>query len=110
MKWYGIVAFRETKESEESPGVWINEITKKYYYGDLTRNLSRRLENSSNLNDDISISNQLSIVADPFANEHFHNILYVEIASQKWKISEVEVVFPRLLLTIGKLYNGYEEE
>jgi hypothetical protein len=102
-KWYGKIGYGSTGET--SPGVWKETITEKNYYGDLTRN-TRKLQSASQLNDDINIANELSIVADPFAYENFHSMLYVEFMGAKWKISSVEVQYPRLILTIGGLYNG----
>jgi hypothetical protein len=102
-KFYGIIGFGETVETR--PGVWVEQITEKPYYGDLTRN-TRKLQSSENLNDDINIANEISIVADPFANNNFHSMRYVEFMGAKWKISNVEVQHPRLILTIGGLYNN----
>jgi hypothetical protein len=45
-------------------------------------------------------------VADAYANENFFAILYVEWMGALWTISEVEVQSPRLLLRLGKVYNG----
>ena len=102
-KWYGIIGYAETVET--TPGVWKEQITKRNYYGDLIRN-SRRLHTADKLNDDINISNELSIVADPYAVNHFHSMLYVESFGAKWKIINVEVQHPRLILTLGGVYNG----
>ena len=103
-KWYGIIGYAETVETV--PGVWKEQITKRsYYYGDLTRN-SRRLQTADKLNDDININNELSIVSDPYAMNNFHSMRYVEFMGTKWKISNVEVQFPRLVLTLGGEYNG----
>ena len=85
--------------------MWKKRITEREYFGDVVRN-TRRLQSSENLNDNIIVSNEISIVADPFANENFHSMLYVEFMGAKWKISNVEVQFPRLILTIGEVYNG----
>lgn len=101
-KFYGPVGYAITEET--SPGVWVEQITEKLYYGEVSRN-TRRLESAGNLNDDVNISNELSIVADPFAYKNFHSMRYVEFMGAKWKISNVEVQFPRLILTIGGLYN-----
>ena len=57
------------------------------------------------LNDDVNISNEISIVADPFAYQNFHAMRYVEFMGAKWKISSVEVQYPRLILTVGGVYN-----
>ena len=102
-KWFGKIGFAETKET--SPGVWSEEIADHEYYGDVLRN-SRRIQASDKLNDDINISNEISIVADPFANNNFHSMKYIEFMGAKWKITNVEVKYPRLVLTIGGLYNG----
>lgn len=102
-KWYGLIGFAETVEI--SPGVYEEEITEHEYYGDVIRD-TRRLQNSSQLNDNINIANNISIVADPFANNNFHSMRYVEYMGAKWKIESVEVQYPRLVLTIGGVYNG----
>ena len=102
-KWFGVVGFAETVETV--PDIWTEQITKRSYYGDLLRN-NRRLQASDQLNDNINIANEISIVSDPYANQHFHAIRYVEFAGTKWKVSNVEVLYPRLKLTLGGVYNG----
>ena len=102
-KYCGNIGFAETVETR--PGVWEDKITEYVYYGDLTRN-TRRLQSGSNLNDNINIANNISIVADPYANKNFHKIRYIELMGTKWKVSDVEVQFPRLILTLGDVYNG----
>lgn len=102
-KFYGKIGYAVT--AEVRPGVWKEQITEREYYGDVLRNM-RRLETSGQVNDNINVSNIISIVADPFANENFHAMRYVEYMGSKWKVSSVEVQYPRLQLTIGGLYNG----
>lgn len=102
-KFYGSIGYAETAETK--PGVWEEVITERKYFGDIIRN-SRRLQTADKLNDDITVSNEISIVADPFANMNFHLMRYVEFMGAKWKISNVDVQYPRLILTIGGLYNG----
>lgn len=101
-KFFGKIGYAETKQT--SPGVWEEEITEREYFGDITRN-TRRLQSSGNLNDNIVVANDISIVADPFANQNFHAMRYVEFMGTKWKISNVEVQYPRLILTLGDQYN-----
>ena len=101
-KWFGKIGFAETKETK--PGVWEEIITVREYYGDVTRN-TRRFQSSENLNDNIVISNDISIVADPYAIQNFHSIRYIEFMGTKWKIDNVEVSYPRLILTLGEIYN-----
>ena len=101
-KFCGIIGYVITKETE--PGIYVEEIVENQYYGDVIKN-TRRLQEGTKVNDDITISNQVSIIADPFANNNFHTMRYVEFMGAKWKITNVEVQYPRLILTIGGLYN-----
>lgn len=102
-KFYGSIGYAETVEVK--PGRWEEKITERKYYGDLPRN-SRRLQTTDKLNDDINVSNEISIVADPYANQNFHLMRYVEFMGAKWKIINVEVQYPRLILTVGGVYNA----
>ena len=102
-KWFGKVGYAALVETR--PGVWEEQITERKYYGDVIRNI-RNLASSGDLNDDINISNEISIVADPFANQNFHLMRYVEFMGAKWKVSKVDVQYPRLNLSVGGVYNG----
>lgn len=102
-KFYGKIGYAILTETV--PGVWVEQIVERSYYGDVIRNI-RRLQSSENLNDDINVSNEISIVADAFANQNFHSMRYVEYMGTKWKVSSIEVKYPRLILSIGGVYNG----
>lgn len=102
-KFSGVIGYGLTAETRL--GVWEEQITERQYYGDLVRN-TRRLQSSEHLNDDINIANEISIVADPFACQNFHAMRYVEFMGAKWKITNVEVQYPRLILTTGGVYNA----
>lgn len=102
-KFYGKVGYAITKET--SPGVWKPSIVERMYSGDLVRNTTRKLESSGEVNDNITISNDISIVADQFAIENFGSMIYAEFMGTKWKISSVEVQYPRLLLSLGGVCN-----
>lgn len=102
-KWFGKIGYAETVET--APGVWEEQITVREYYGDLTRN-TRRLQTADNVNDDLNINNELRIVSDPYAIDHFYTMRYAEFMGTKWKITNVEVQFPRLVLSLGGVYNG----
>lgn len=102
-KFKGVVGFANTVEKK--PGIHVEEITERRYSGDLMRNHSR-LESSGNINDNIKIQNEISILADAYAFHHFHAIRYVEFAGAKWKITSVDATKrPRLVLTLGGVYN-----
>ena len=106
-KFYGSIGYAETVETK--PGVWVEQITERKYYGDITRN-ARRLQTSGQLNDDINVSNEISIVADPFANQNFHLMRYVELMGALWKVAKVTPEYPRLVLTLGGVYESNSNE
>lgn len=101
-KWFGKIGYAETQETK--PGVWEEVITEKEYFGELLSR-SRRFETSQELNDDLNISNKISILADPYAYNHFHTMRYAELSGVKWKIKSVDVQYPRLELSLGGVYN-----
>lgn len=102
-KFYGKIGYAETVETE--PGIYEEQIVERSYYGDLIRN-TRKLQNSGGVNDDVNVGNEISIVADPYANEHFYSMRYVEFMGAKFKISNVQVEYPRLILSLGGVYNA----
>jgi hypothetical protein len=102
-KFHGEIGYGETVET--SPGVWTDTIIERAYYGDILRNTRRILEGEY-LNNDLSVGNSISIVADAYANEHFFAIRYIRWAGALWTVSDVEVQSPRLILRLGGVYNG----
>lgn len=102
-KYYGEIGYGEAVEI--SPGVWQDTMVELPYYGDVIRN-TRRLNDGEYLNDDLSVSNSISIVADAYANLHFFAMRYIRWAGTLWKVSDVEVQSPRLILRLGGVYNG----
>lgn len=105
-KYYGKIGYATTKEN--APGVWVEEIVERNHYGEIYRN-TRRLESSGNVNDNVNIANEISIIADPFVNGNFHAMRYAEFMGVKWKITSVDASQrPRLILTLGGEYNGQQ--
>ena len=104
-KFYGNIGFGTEVEEPVGSGNWILDVVVRPYYGDVHKN-SRRLQSIGQLNDDITITNEISIIADQFAYEHFSTIRYVEFMGTKWKIGNATVEHPRLILTLGGVYNG----
>lgn len=102
-KFYGNIGFIKPMEIE--PGIWNEDVVSRPYYGDVSRNISR-FQSSGGVNDNIRVSNIISIVADPYANENFQHMKYVEFMGTKWIIESAEVQYPRILLTLGGAYNG----
>lgn len=103
-KFYGQIGFAG-EPAETNPDVYTEDITEHYYSGDVTRD-TRRSQSGENLNDNVVISNVISIIADPFAYKNIHTIRYVKWMGVCWKVSSIDVQRPRLLLTIGEVYNA----
>jgi len=102
-KFCGMIGF--VKSEETSTDVWTDVVTEKKYFGDVTRNFSR-FTSTNQLNDNIDISNTISIIADPYINQNLYAIRYVVFMGTKWKVTNVEVAYPRLILSIGGVYNA----
>lgn len=105
-KFYGVIGFVTSVEDTTNPGVWIEKVTEKNYYGDILKN-SRRWQNGNNTtNDSIEISNSISIIADSFACDNLSTIRYANWMGVNWKVSNIDIQLPRLVLQLGGIYNG----
>lgn len=101
-KFYGMIGYATTEVT--APGVHTETIVERPYYGDVTRRTGK-WEAGEGLNDDMNVANDISIIADAFAYQNFHCIRYVEWCGAKWKVRSIEVQRPRLILSIGGVYN-----
>lgn len=104
-RFYGEIGYGESEESPADSGIWVDVITEFSYLGDVTRQ-SSQLEPGDKLNSDISVGNSISIVANEYAIEHFSKIKYVKWVGERWIVTNVTVQPPRLILTLGGVYNG----
>jgi hypothetical protein len=104
MRWYGKVGYSETVETK--PGVYDDRDTICEYYGDVKRNSTRWATSSDSTNDDLTVSTQISIVADSFALEKFYSIKWIEYLGVKWKVTNADPQPPRIILTLGGVWNG----
>lgn len=107
MKWYGKVGY-SNGTVETSPGIWEEQLITRQYFGESYKN-TRMLQNSGMVNDSINVGLQISIVVDPYAMQNFHAMRYVEYMGSNWKITSVDLQYPRLILTVGGLYNDGEQ-
>lgn len=106
-KFYGKIGYAESVEVES--GVWKDVIVERDHYGDVLRN-SRALREAEKVNDDLSVGNSISIVADAYASTHFFAMRFVEWQGTLWKVSNVDVESPRLILRLGGVYTGDRQE
>jgi hypothetical protein len=104
-KFYGEIGYGNTIEEPSGSGIYVDTITEIQYFGDVIKNIVRN-NKGEKINNDISVNNSISIVADQQAIQHFFKIKYVRWAGVLWTITDVEVRNPRLILTLGSVYNG----
>lgn len=103
--FYGPIGFVTTIEDPPNSGIWVDIPEEKNYRGEIRRN-SKRWDNGDKLNSDLNIFNTISIVADPYISNHLNSIRYIKWLGGYWKITSVDVEPPRLVLSIGGVYNG----
>lgn len=108
-KWFGNIGFIYQEELEDDPGVFQEHTEVRPYYGDILRNTKRYSDQTESTNVTLNINNKISIVADQFAIDHFSSMRYLEWYNELWNIGEVEVNYPRLIISIGGVYNGRDE-
>jgi len=102
-RFFGKVGYANTQET--SPGVWKDVVTEREYYGSVIR-ASQSWQTGENINDNSILNNQISIIADPYSFQNLHTMKYVKWMGAVWKISKIDISHPRLILTIGGIYNG----
>lgn len=102
-KFHGAIGYVQTTET--APGVYSEDLSERIYYGDIIRN-TKRLENNGQLNDNLNVNNLFSIIGDDWVYQNFQTIRYIRWAGALWKVTNIEIQRPRLILTIGGVYNA----
>lgn len=102
MRYYGEIGYSETVETK--PGFFEEQLNFRKYKGDVIRN-TKRNQYDNKVNSDIRLTNSISIVADPYAHDHFFQIKCAKWQGALWEVSSVEVQYPRLILELGGLYH-----
>lgn len=101
-KCSGIIGYALSQETE--PGVWTDSITEKKYYGEIVKD-TRRIVDNNQINDDLNINNNISVVSNKFMLENLARMKYISFLKSKWKINNVEIKPPRIIITLGSIYN-----
>lgn len=106
MKFSGVIGFWE-KDIQTKPGVYKSKIVEKTYVGDVLAN-SRRFQTAENQqNENLRITNRLSIISDLYMQKNWSSIKYVTWNGVNWNVSSVDVSsYPRVILELGGVYNG----
>lgn len=103
-KFSGIIGFVST--SETSPGVWEEISVERCYKGNILENFRRWEPNQDSINDDIIYSQKVRIIADQYAISNKHNIKYIIVDGVKWKITNITIDRPGIIISTGGVYNG----
>jgi len=102
-KFHGTIGYIRTEET--APGVFTEVVTERAYTGDIIRN-SRRFEGGQNMNETLTVNNRFSVIADEFAFGNYPTMRYISWNGVKWEIMSFEVDHPRIIITVGGIYNG----
>ena len=103
-KCSGKIGYVRSEESQ--PGVWEEIPEEKPYTGDLIKDNRRFSNNTTTVNEDLSISNNISIVSNKFMLDNLAFMKYITFMNSKWKINSVDISYPRIVITLGGLYHG----
>jgi hypothetical protein len=104
-RFSGVIGFGDTEEDPPGSGLFKDEITERTYFGDVVRN-SLRFREADKINNDLTVGNSISIVADAYANERIDAMRYIRWKGVLWVVSNVDVEHPRLVIRLGGVYNG----
>lgn len=102
-KCSGVIGYALAVETQ--PGVWTETMTYKNYYGDVVKD-NRRIVDQTQINDSLNISNNISVVSNTFMLSNLAFIRCISFMGSKWNVTSVDIKHPRIVLTIGGLYNG----
>lgn len=105
MKFYDAIGYAESVERSDNSGVFEDIVVERMLYGDVLRN-TRAQDEGDKVNNDISIGNRFTLVADGYAAENFESIRYIKWKGRRYLIASVEYAPPRLLITPGGVYHG----
>lgn len=103
-KFHGPVGYVQNIETK--PGVWSEKVIERPYYGDVIKSRLNMQLSSETINTNVTTTIQISIIADPYANDNFHAIRYVTWMGKKWRVVNIDISYPRIILQLGGIYNG----
>ncbi len=103
-KYAGLVCY--VTQEEKVPGVWTPLENPVLMKGDIIRQSSNYQDNGK-INSDISLNHRVSLVGDAYAFDNYYNIKWIMLDGRKWEVTSVEIQRPRIIVSIGGLWNGY---
>lgn len=108
MKFSGEIGFWEG-DVEVKKGIYKPKIVERHYTGDVSYSY-RKNDSSQFQNDDFTLNNRISILADLYAQENFMSIKYIVWRGKPLKVKTTEINYPKLMMDIGGVYNGPRPE
>lgn len=103
MKFFGKIGFVKTVKTK--PGVYTPKEEEREYYGDVVTNRRTWEQSDMSSNDDIQVTNSISIVADSYIKDNLGYMKYVIWNGIKWKIRSFDIDSPRITIDFGGIYN-----
>lgn len=101
-RFYGRVGY--ASQVQTRPGVWQETVEERTYKGDLVRTTTR-WDSEKEVNNSPILGHKISIVGDSKALKDYSDIRYVLLNDVKWSVTRVDVIRPRIELTLGDKYN-----
>lgn len=108
MKYSGKIGFW-VDDAEIRPGVWKPGIVEKPYTGDIVRTM-QHWQSGDKVNDSLKVNNSISIISDLYLQNNLSSIKYVTFMGAKWKVTSIEIKYPRVTLEMGEVWNGVDPE
>ena len=106
MKFSGEIGFVDSvMGTGERAGIWEDVPVERHYYGDILQNY-RRWDKGEDILDDLTFSNKFSVLADNYIMKNQFKMKYIIWNGARLKITNVELQWPRILISVGGLYNG----
>lgn len=100
-RFSGKLGFVMTRETEE--GVWLEDIVEIRAKGTI-RSLYVRNDNSSSVNTNLRLTNEISILMNTKIETYLETLKYVVWKGSKWEAQSIRVDYPRVFINLGGLY------
>lgn len=102
-KFAGLVGY--ATQEETVPGVWSPVEKTVMMKGDVIRQ-SSSVQNDDKVNSDIALNHRVSLMGDSYAFDNYYNLKWIQLHGRKVEVSSVELQRPRLIVSVGGVYNG----
>lgn len=108
MKWSGKIGFyvdEEVIKDGIGTGIWKPQIVERSYTGNIVRDYRSQENTNDKVNEDVTISNNISVILDRYLDSHICDIKYITFKGVKWKVKGFTINHPRIDISIGGVYN-----